>query len=85
MADIAVYADWHGLPGPHRLGQLHTQRAAGHEIFEFAFDAKALRQPAMRNLHLDPRLGHFEGRQHPPQGHSTFGAFASNHANCSSI
>ena len=73
---IAVYADWAGLAQPLRLGFLHARRGAGREIFEFAFDASALAHPAVRNLWLDPRLGLFEGRQHPPQGHETFGVFA---------
>ena len=73
---IAVYADWAGLTQPLRLGLLHARRGAGREVFEFAFDASALIHPAVRNLWIDPRLGLFEGRQHPPQGHETFGVFA---------
>lgn len=73
---IAVYADWIGLTSPLRLGQLHARRGAGREIFEFEFDTATLANPATANLHLDPRLGLFEGRQHPPQGHDTFGLFA---------
>lgn len=76
MAAIAVYADWDGLPTPLRLGVLHVRRVARREIFEFAFDAVALAHPAVLNLQLDPRLGLFEGRQHPPQGHEIFGVFA---------
>ena len=75
-ATIGVYADWVGLAEPLRLGWLHARRGADREVFEFAFDAVALAHPAARNLHLDPRLGRFEGRQHPPQGHETFGVFA---------
>ena len=73
---IAVYADWVGLAGPLRLGWLHARRAAIREVFEFEFDPAALAQRALRNLYIDPRLGLFEGRQHPPQGHETFGVFA---------
>lgn len=73
---IAVYADWAGLTEPLRLGMLHARRGAGREIFDFAFDAAALVHPAVRNLRIDPRLGLFEGRQHPAQGHETFGVFA---------
>ena len=73
---IAIYADWAGLAQPLRLGFLHARRGVGREIFEFAFDASVLAHPAVRNLWLDPRLGLFEGRQHPPQGHETFGVFA---------
>ena len=76
MATIAVYADWDGLPAPLRLGVLHAQRGAGRELFEFAFDKAALAHPGVQSLQLDPRLGLFEGRQHPPQGHETFGVFA---------
>ena len=75
-ATIAVYADWVGFTAPLRLGWLHATRGAGREIFEFEFDAVALAHPATRNLRIDPRLGLFEGRQHPPQGHETFGVFA---------
>lgn len=75
-ASIAVYADWAGLAQPLRLGWLHARRGAGRELFEFAFEAAALARPAMRQIHLDPRLGLFEGRQHPPQGHTIFGMFA---------
>jgi len=73
---IAVYADWIGLAGPLRLGWLHARRGAGREVFEFEYDPVALAHPATRNLVLDPRLGLYEGRQHPPQGHQTFGVFA---------
>ncbi|RFO97779.1 toxin HipA [Rhodoferax lacus] len=76
MRTIAVYADWSDLPAPLRLGLLHVQRGAGREIFEFAFDAAALSHPALSKLYLDPRLGLFQGRQHPPQGHTNFGVFA---------
>ena len=75
-ATIAIYADWVGLDEPLRLGWLHARRGAGREVFEFEFDAAALVHRAARNLHIDPRLGLFEGRQHPPQGHETFGVFA---------
>jgi serine/threonine-protein kinase HipA len=73
---IAVYADWLGLTGPLRLGRLHGRLAAGREAFEFEFDAAAIAHPALDNVRLDPRLGLFEGRQHPAQGHETFGVFA---------
>jgi serine/threonine-protein kinase HipA len=74
-ATIAVYADWVGLGEPLRLGWLHARRGAGREVFEFEFDTAALAHPAARGLYMDARLGLFEGRQHPPQGHETFGMF----------
>jgi len=63
---IAVYADWAGLVQSLRLGWLYARCGAGREISEFAFEAAALAHRAMRQIHLDPRLGLFEGRQHPP-------------------
>jgi serine/threonine-protein kinase HipA len=73
---IAVYGDWDGLRRPLRLGWLHGLRGAGREVFEFEFDAAALTHPTLTGLRLDPRLGLYPGRQHPPQGHETFGVFA---------
>lgn len=73
---IAVYADWDGLFAPLRLGVLHARLGAGRELFEFEFDAAALAHPAVASLRLDPRLGLFEGLQHPAQGTETFGVFA---------
>jgi len=73
---ITIYADWHGLPEPLRLGWLHANRTRGREVFEFEFDAAALDSPELINVQLDPRLGLYEGRQHPAQGSDTFGVFA---------
>jgi serine/threonine-protein kinase HipA len=73
---IAVHAHWVGLRAPLRLGFLHARRGAGREVFEWEFDAAALTDPATQGLHLDPRLGFFTGRQHPPQGQAQFGVFA---------
>jgi serine/threonine-protein kinase HipA len=75
-ATIAIYADWVGLAEPLRLGWLRARRGAGREVFEFEFDAAALVHGATVGLRLDARLGLFEGRQHPPQGHETFGMLA---------
>src|SRR5712691_11477920 len=73
---IAVYGDWDGLPKPLRLGRLHANRTRGREVFEFEFDAAALESLARTSVQLDPRLGLYEGRQHPAQGSDTFGVFA---------
>lgn len=72
---IAVYADWDGLSTPLRLGVLHAQRGRTGEIFEFEFDAAALKHPATTGLRLDPRLGLYEGRQYPQQRAESFGVF----------
>lgn len=75
-ATIAVYADWDGLEAPLRVGTLHARTGAGREVFEFEFATAALAAPAMANIHLDPRLGMYEGPQHPAQGQAVFGVFA---------
>jgi serine/threonine-protein kinase HipA len=72
---IAVYADWDGLAEPVRLGLLRVRRGAGREVFEFEFDARALTQRGVAGVQLDPRLGVFEGPQHPPKGRENFGIF----------
>lgn len=78
MADkrITVYADWDGLPQPMEIGVLHARPGSGKEVFEFEFDKQALSHPHMRNIRLDPRIGLFEGPQHPAKGYPTFGVFA---------
>ncbi|MES2205590.1 MAG: HipA domain-containing protein [Pseudomonadota bacterium] len=73
---VAVYADWEGLTEPLRLGLLYARRSAGREVFEFEFEPSSLRHPSLSSLLLDPRIGLYEGRQHPAQGNKTFGVFA---------
>lgn len=73
---IEVLADWEGLAGPLQLGLLYPLRSRGSETFEFELWPAALSNPVLRGLHLDPRLGLFEGRQHPPQGTCGFGVFS---------
>jgi serine/threonine-protein kinase HipA len=75
-ANIAVYVDWDGMPVPTRLGSLHARRAAGREAFEFEYATEALEDAVLGVTQLDPRIGLFAGRQHPPQGSDTFGMFA---------
>jgi len=76
MPTIAVYADWDGLTAPLRLGVLNAQRGTGRDVFSFEFDNTALTHPMVVKLYLNPRLGLYEGRQYPPQGHETFGVFS---------
>ncbi len=75
-AAVAVYAYWNGLGQPLLLGYLHSRWGASKTVFDFEFEFSALKHPALKKLHLDPRLGLFEGRQHPPQGQLAFGVFA---------
>ena len=73
---IAVYGDWDGLAEPLRLGRLYTRPAGVHEVFEYEFGDEVLNRREIRGLKLDPRLGWYAGRQYPPQGQETFGAFS---------
>lgn len=73
---IGVYADWPGLGAPRRLGLLHVNRTKGRELFELELDPHALETKALTMVALDPRVGAYEGRQHPPQGQETFGLFS---------
>jgi serine/threonine-protein kinase HipA len=73
---IAVYADWQGLSEPVLLGLLHANRTRGREVFEFEFDRATLVSTELTRVPLDPRLGFYDGRQHPAQGSDTFGVFA---------
>jgi serine/threonine-protein kinase HipA len=75
-AVIAVYAHWLGLAVPVRLGFLYAHQTRGRELFEFEFDRKVLVDRALVEPPVDPRLGAYEGRQHPPQDVTTFGVFA---------
>ena len=56
MALIGVYADWEGLDGPERIGYLHSRRTRTREIFEFEYDKKALADPSLNFIQLDPEI-----------------------------
>lgn len=75
MSKIAVYADWEGLQGPQRLGFLHSRRTRATELFEFEYDASALREPLLGGVLLDPNLLAFSGPQYPPAPRDKFGVF----------
>ena len=65
MALIGVYADWEGLDGPERIGYLHSRRTRTREIFEFEYDKKALADPSLNFIQLDPEIMLYEGAQYP--------------------
>lgn len=60
MALIGVYADWEGLDGPERIGYLHSRRTRTREIFEFEYDKKALADPSLNFIQLDPEIMLYE-------------------------
>jgi serine/threonine-protein kinase HipA len=72
---IGVYADWVGLRDAVKLGTLHAFPSHGKEIFDFAFDERALAQPRLVRVALDPRLQPFAGRHHPEANARNFGVF----------
>lgn len=75
MTMIGVYADWEGLPGPRRLGFLHSRKTRASEQFEFQYDPEALADPTLGTCQLDPQVGLFEGPQYPRPPRDKFGAF----------
>lgn len=75
MSMIAVYADWDGLPGPLRLGFLHSRRTRATERFEFEYDDAALVDPLLAGLQLDPSIQTFGGPQYPTPPRDKFGVF----------
>ena len=76
MALIGVYADWEGLDGPERIGYLHSRRTRTREIFEFEYDKKALADPSLNFIQLDPEIMLYEGAQYPIPPKDKFGAFS---------
>ncbi|PJI48125.1 MAG: toxin HipA [Pseudomonas sp.] len=76
MTSIGVYADWDGLPVPRRLGLLTSRKTRASELFDFRYDPDVLTDPVLGLIHLDPRLGLFEGSQFPAAPQDKFGVFA---------
>lgn len=74
---IHVYADWEGLQEPMPLGRIHvTTGRGGADLFAFAYEPAVIEQGAWADLHLDPRIGMFAGRQYPSDRDRTFGMCA---------
>lgn len=76
MTRIDVCADWEGLNGPQRLGWLHARRKGAVEKFEYEHDPKALANPFLSQVQVDPSIYPFEGPQYPANGRDMFGVFA---------
>lgn len=75
MTPIEVCADWEGLGGPQRLGWLHVRRKGAVEKFEYEHDPKALANPLLSQVQIDPSIYPFEGSQYPADGRDMFGVF----------
>lgn len=73
--NIGVWAHWLGMSEPLLLGNLYATRTGVREVFEFEYRAEALRNPALTQVALDPRVLPYPGSQYPPQGTRNFGLF----------
>ena len=70
---IYVFADWHGLNGPHLMGILLADRVRGNEVFSFEYDKMWL-ESGERYL-LDPDLMNYSGPQYIADEKVNFGIF----------
>ena len=59
--DIIVYAHWHEMPKPIKMGVLTAQEARGHLAWSFAYEEDWLNTQSQ--LQLDPDLQWFTGPQ----------------------
>jgi hypothetical protein len=62
--DIIVYAHWHGIPEPLKMGVLSAQEARGNLAWSFAYDEEWL--DTQSQLLLDPDLQWYTGPQYFP-------------------
>lgn len=71
--DILVFADWKGLNGPIKIGNLHCVTVRGKEVFSFDYDKDWIDSG---NYHLlDPDLKLLSGPQYPGDEKTNFGLF----------
>jgi len=70
---IEVWADWQGLDGPTRAGELLAQVVRGSEVLCFEYDAAWL---STVRVPIDPNLPLFEGQHHVPAHLPQFGMVA---------
>lgn len=71
--EIFVFADWHGLKSPTRLGILNCEQLKGKEVFSFEYDATWLSSGF--NQMLDPDLQMYSGAYFPKNNKTNFGMF----------
>lgn len=75
MKEVAVYADWDGLPHPTQIGWLVARPGARGEVFSFEFLTEVLDNPIFNKVQLDLRLQFLPGSQYPA-GRGLFGVFS---------
>jgi serine/threonine-protein kinase HipA len=72
-ASVDVWADWHSLGTPVRMGTVHATRARGKEVFSFEYDPSWLERDEA--VELDPGLRLYSGPQFLSDGRPNFGLF----------
>lgn len=72
-AEVDVWADWHPLAQPTRLGRLFAIPTRGRTVFSFSYDLDCLAQAPKATL--DPNLQPVPGEQFAPEGRANFGMF----------
>lgn len=70
---IEVVADWVGLEGPTRMGQLTADPVRGKEVIAFEYDKDWLSTASRQQL--DPSLALYAGPQYPAKSRENFGVF----------
>ena len=73
MKEIAVYADWIGLPETSEMGILRSQQLRGEEVFSFEYAESWLKSGFAQEV--DPDLKLYEGPQYINDDKPNFGLF----------
>lgn len=71
--NVMVFADWKGLAGPIKIGELHCIPVRGKEVFSFEYDKGWINSGKFHLL--DPDLKLLTGPQYPGDDKTNFGFF----------
>ena len=71
--DILLFADWKGLDGPNKIGNLQCVTVRGKEVFSFEYDKEWIASGKYHLLDTDLKL--LSGPQYPGEEKSNFGLF----------
>ena len=71
--NVMVFADWEGLAGPIKIGELHCIPVRGKEVFSFEYDKGWINSGKFHLL--DPDLKLLTGPQYPGDDITNFGFF----------
>jgi serine/threonine-protein kinase HipA len=77
MKYIEVWADWHFMTEPKRVGVLDAASTRGKEIFSFTYDSDWLNTPpsGTHPLQIDPKLQLYSGKFYIDDEQKNFGVF----------